>query len=100
MAANPATNNDSVISFPGFQDQTLLAAASSIARDNRGGGRTCLRRWTARMAFRRSLRRLLDASPHLVRDIGLDEGLVRREVTLPFWKGGQLRPEGIRLPLV
>ncbi len=49
-----------------------------------------------RRAFRRELARLLEASPHLIRDIGLDEAAVRRETQLPFWRPGPLALEGFR----
>ncbi len=49
-----------------------------------------------RRAFRRELTRLLEASPHLIRDIGLDESAVRREVQLPFWRQGPLVPGSLR----
>ena len=48
-----------------------------------------------RRAFRRELTRLLEASPHLIRDIGLDEAAVRRETELPFWRPGPLAPDAI-----
>ena len=52
--------------------------------------------WLKRRAFRRELARLLEASPHLIRDIGLDEAVVRRETELPFWRPGPLAPDAIR----
>ena len=49
-----------------------------------------LRTWVQRSILRREMRRLLGSGSHLVRDIGLDEAAVRRDVALPFWQAGPL----------
>lgn len=100
MATRYINDDVSVIPFPGLKERAPEAARGPNAPDGGVSGAGLLQRWAARTAFRRDLRRLLKASPHLVRDIGLDETLVRREVTLPFWQDGQLRPGTIRLPAV
>ncbi|WP_420348690.1 DUF1127 domain-containing protein [Pelagibius sp.] len=81
-----------VISFPSGSD------ARESAAEHRRSPATLAERlacWVKRRAFRRELTRLLEASPHLIRDIGLDEAAVRRETQLPFWRPGPLAPGGL-----
>lgn len=42
--------------------------------------------WQERRAYRRDLKRLLQAGPHLIADIGLTLEAARREAGKPFWK--------------
>jgi len=42
--------------------------------------------WCKRRHYRRELRRLLRAGPHLIADIGLTLEAARREAGKPFWR--------------
>lgn len=42
--------------------------------------------WRERRAYRSDLKRLLQAGPHLIADIGLTQEAARREAGKPFWK--------------
>ncbi len=100
MAVRYINDDVSVIPFPALKERGPQVVGGPGVPDGGASGAGLLQRWMARTALRRDLRRLLKASPHLVRDIGLDETLVRREVTLPFWQDGPLPPGTIRLPAV
>jgi len=45
-----------------------------------------LARWRRRVQHRAVLARLIETSPHLVDDLGLDPSDVAEEVRKPFWR--------------
>lgn len=42
--------------------------------------------WQERQRFRRNLREMSDANPHLLADIGLSRRQVEAEIAKPFWQ--------------
>ena len=65
---------------------TLGCVVVHLIREvRRIGLRRTLEVWHQRGEFRRDIRRLLQAGPHLIDDIGLSEEEARAEIGTPVW---------------
>ncbi|NIA70288.1 hypothetical protein HBA54_16900 [Pelagibius litoralis] len=93
MSTSHPIGRASVISFPDLSERRSAVGIVDPAPARPGRGLAVLRVWARRHAYRRDLARLLDAGPHLIRDMGLDVHRVRQEVSLPFWRRGQICPD-------
>jgi uncharacterized protein YjiS (DUF1127 family) len=60
----------------------LRRVLHDLRRDGLAG---TLKTWAQRIRYRRDLRRLMVAAPHLVDDIGLTCGQASAEASRPFW---------------
>jgi uncharacterized protein YjiS (DUF1127 family) len=67
-------------------EPAIYRAVRAVGAVGIGDARAAIRDYLERHRYRRDLRRLLRAGPHMIDDIGLTRSEAQQEVEKPFWR--------------